>query len=277
MMIEKFRTYLISARRFSRLTIIAYVRDVLDYQEIVGDVVDSKGVSLYIARLFGLSPATIRRKVAAVRCYAKFMLDGDPAEVGVQVMLPKLAARLPRSISKQSVGDIREALLKFGIRDQLVFLLAYGCGLRVSEIVSLKVDDVEIDHKQLRVLGKGSRTRIVPLSDSICDLVRRYIRSSDGVVPGAYLIGSKSGPLSTRSVQLHIKKLFEVTGLNSSANLYSIHSLRHSSATHLLDSGASIRDVQAFLGHQKLSTTQRYTKVVGSQLRSALLKGHPRY
>jgi integrase/recombinase XerC/integrase/recombinase XerD len=165
------------------------------------------------------------------------------------------------------------------LRDRALFELAYACGLRAEELVSLRTADVDHDGEQLRVEGKGRKTRFVPAGEPSMAAVRSYLERARGklAAPGARtdaLFLSKNGrPLGTSDVRRRLRTWAARAGLPAG---YSPHALRHSFATHLLDGGADLRSIQELLGHANVSSTQIYTRVESARLRSAYARSHPR-
>jgi integrase/recombinase XerC/integrase/recombinase XerD len=268
--------------------------------------VGPKAVRRYIARLSeqGAAPSTSARKLAALRAlFASQREHGliaqNPADL---VSTPRRGAHLPRVLSAREVGRLLDAIPASGpleIRDRALFELAYSSGLRAEELVSLSLSDIDHDAEQLRVEGKGRKTRIVPVGEPAMAAVRLYlerarpalltraIRPGDHAGPaaagraassrggwGEALFLSRSGrPLGTSDVRRRLRSWTARLGVGAGA---SPHALRHSFATHLLDGGADLRSIQELLGHASVSSTQIYTRVESARLRSAYARSHPR-
>lgn len=247
--------------------------------------VDARTVRRYIASLSEAhaAPSTSARKLAALRALFRSQrehgrMTQSPADL---VSTPRKASHLP---SVLKVGEMSELLQSIPVsspleqRDRALFELAYSCGLRAEEIVSLTVEDVDHDGEQLRVEGKGRKTRVLPVGEVALAAVALYLQdgrltleSGDGA---RALFLSKSGrPLGTSDVRRRLRGWIVRSGL---ANGASPHSLRHSFATHLLDGGADLRTIQELLGHASVSTTQVYTRVESAKLRRAYARSHPR-
>jgi site-specific recombinase XerD len=274
----------------------------------------------YVAHLSatGMAPASTARKLAALRAlFASQREHGriahSPADL---VATPRRSSHLPRVLRAEDVGGLLESIPAGGtleIRDRALFELAYACGLRAEELVSLRLSDVDHDGEQLRVEGKGRKTRYVPIGELAHAAVRLYLErarpvlvaapglpadarradagESGAKVPGAKASGakasgseaapveralflSKSGrALGTSDVRRRLRVWTERAGLAGGA---SPHVLRHSFATHLLNGGADLRSIQELLGHASVSTTQVYTRVESARLRSAYARSHPR-
>ena len=273
-----FRAYLLGVRRFSERSILAYVKDVRDYLAAFGLGAGGASLQAFVDTSSHLSAATVRRKVAAVRCYFHFCeTTGSRMDLSDVVMLPKSKARLPRCLSPDQMTALMSVLPIVPLRDQLLVQLAYTAGLRVSELASVRLGDIDMHRGVIQLAGKGGRERIIPIGLEVGRLISQYIRIHSYQFSGVsdFLFSStRAVALSTRAIQLVIKRVSVMAGL---PGWVSPHSLRHSAATYLLKDGATVRDVQAFLGHQRLSTTQIYTHLVSGQLRRAVQSAHPRY
>jgi site-specific recombinase XerD len=191
---------------------------------------------------------------------------------------------LPRVLSAREAARLLDGIparTELERRDRAIFELAYSCGLRAEEIVSLEVGDIDHDAEQLRVEGKGRKTRIVPVGEPALAAVNVYLeRARPGLAAAAHpeavdaLFLSKSGrPLGTSDVRRRLRLWTRRLGLAAGV---SPHALRHSFATHLLDGGADLRTIQELLGHASVSSTQIYTRVESARLRSAYARSHPR-
>ncbi len=266
--------------------------------------VDPKAVRRYIAHLSerppageGVAPSTSARKLAALRAlFASQREHGhiaqNPADL---VSTPRRGSYLPRVLSAREAKDLLDAIPAsdpLELRDRAIFELAYSCGLRAEELVSLSLDDVDHDGEQLRVEGKGRKTRFVPVGEPAMAAVRAYLDrgraklielaaplavSSGGAArPTAAdaLFLSKTGrALGTGDVRRRLRMWTKRIGVGEGA---SPHALRHSFATHLLDGGADLRSIQELLGHASVSSTQIYTRVESARLRTAYKRSHPR-
>jgi site-specific recombinase XerD len=278
-----------------------------DREGLVPRRVDAKAVRRYIAHLseLAMAPATSARKLAALRAlFASQREHGrisqNPADL---VSTPRRASRLPRVLSASEAARLLDRIPAAGpleVRDRALFELAYACGLRAEELVSLRTVDVDHDGEQLRVEGKGRKTRFVPVGEPAMAALRLYLeRGRDRLLrqagataehsaaantaaapspvsraPADALFLSKSGrPLGTSDVRRRLRAWTLRAGLPAG---YSPHALRHSFATHLLDGGADLRSIQELLGHASVSSTQIYTRVESARLRSAYARSHPR-
>lgn len=251
--------------------------------------VGPKDVRSYVASLSEreLAPSTSARKLAALRALFKSQREHgqvaqNPAEL---VSTPKRARNLPRVLKAREAATLLDAIPARGplqLRDRAMFELAYACGLRAEEVVSLTLGDVDHDAEQLRVEGKGRKTRFVPAGEvalkALGDYVERgrsQLLEPTGGEEALFL--SKSGKrLGTSDVRRRLKGWARHSGVESTAGTISPHALRHSYATHLLDGGADLRSIQELLGHASVSSTQIYTRVESAKLKSAYARSHPR-
>jgi len=231
----------------------------------------------------GAAPATVARKLAAVRGLFDFLVrtgraGQNPAEL---VSSPKREERLPKVLTVEQVRSLLEripARTPLELRDRAMLELAYSCGLRCEEIVNLDLGALDFETEQLRVLGKGSKERLLPVGEPAQLALRRYAERgrhallSDPREPALFL--SKSGRrLSNSDVTRRLGRWVREAALAAGV---SPHSLRHSFATHLLEGGADLRTIQELLGHASISTTQVYTRVDAARLRDAYAATHPR-
>jgi site-specific recombinase XerD len=231
----------------------------------------------------GAAPATVARKLAAIRGLFDHLvrierLGQNPADL---VSSPKREQKLPRVLSAEQLLSLLEripARTPLELRDRAMLELAYSCGLRCEEIVGLNRDSIDFESEQLRVLGKGSKERLLPVGEPAQQALRRYLERGRHALttdPGEQaLFLSKSGRrLSNSDVTRRLRLWVREAAL---AGGVSPHSLRHSFATHLLEGGADLRTIQELLGHASISTTQVYTRVDAARLRDAYASTHPR-
>jgi site-specific recombinase XerD len=235
----------------------------------------------------GLSKSSVARKIASIRAFYRHLvqrglLEANPADL---VATPKKDQYLPRVLKPAEAAEVLEAIpsgAPLELRDRAMFEVAYGCGLRAEELVNLDVTDLDPDAEEMRVTGKGSKTRIVPAGEPAWRALELYLdrarpRLANGTSaasataraePALFL--SKTGRrLSTSDVRRRLRHAGGGPGVTP-------HTLRHSFATHLLEGGADLRAIQELLGHASISTTQTYTRIESSRLRRAYAKAHPR-
>jgi len=225
---------------------------------------------------------SIARRVVALRQFYAFLFNEKliPADPLAHVKTPKTGKPLPRPLSEDEVRRFLAAMDisgKIGIRDKAMFELMYASGLRISELVDTNLDSIDFRENQVRVIGKGSKERVIPISRAAADAVQKYmkIRSRTGVSsdePALFLSQMKKR-ITYFQVENRMKTYLKAAGLPMELTP---HKLRHSFATHLLDHGADIRFIQEFLGHESLSTTQRYTAVSKKKAAEIYRQAHPR-
>ncbi len=290
--LEPFSDFLGLETGSSKNTVRSYLRDVqrlVQYalsqgvQSPAGLTASQLREFVYHLKDLGLAPSSIRRQISAVRTYYRFLIgEGHVARDPIGRMeLPKTWRRLPEVLT---VAEI-EALLgaptpdePLGWRDRALLEVAYGTGIRVSELVGLAVGDVWFDDGLVRVLGKGSKERLVPIGRRALGAAALYAREirpllDQGDTQGRLFLNARGQPLSRVGAWGIIKRSASRAGLKKRV---SPHTLRHSFATHLLEGGADLRAVQEMLGHADLSTTQIYTHVDRDYLRSVHKSFHPR-
>ncbi|WP_035614570.1 tyrosine recombinase XerC [Haloferula sp. BvORR071] len=231
-----------------------------------------------------LAKATIRLRFAALRSFYKFLVHrrGLARSPVAEVQLPKPEKKLPVVLNIAQVDELLALPLTAPIhkqtqpwmpmRDAAILELFYSCGLRISELRGLDVKDIDFHGENVRVTGKGSKERIVPIGGPALAALQRYLREAV-VTNGPIFLGKRRTRITQQAIDLLLKKYLK---LSSIPFKISPHKLRHSFATHLLDAGADLRSVQSLLGHASLSTTQIYTHVTKERLRQAYDDAHPR-
>ena len=250
--------------------------------------VESLAVREYVGSLYGrLKRTSIARKLSVVRSFFHF-LEKEGSECGnpaAEIRTPKLEKVIPPYLPVDDVFRLLERPDRkkpLGMRDLAILEVLYSCGFRAGELGSLNVGDVDFQGRLVKVTGKGNKERIVPIGRKALGAVKEYLettrrlrgKSGDFVPESPLFINFRGGRLTTRSMGRIIKKYVIDAGLPSDI---SPHSMRHSYATHLLDGGADLRSVQELLGHESLSTTQKYTHVSIDRLMEVYDKAHPRH
>lgn len=291
-MLKAFLTYLSAEKGLSRNTIESYNLDLKKFRDFLsskdkgldsfskGDIVD------FIERLRdeGYSISSICQFLSSIKGLCRYLIvEGrikeDPSE---NLQAPKKWERLPKSLSISEVRSLLEESSSAencrptAIRDYVMFELLYSSGLRVSELVSLKIEDINAEAGFLRVLGKGSKERIVPVNIRALKKVKGYINQQRPEIlkkrQSPYLFVTRRGkPMTRQRFWQTIKTFGRKLGIELSP-----HTMRHSFATHLLEGGADLRSLQKMLGHSDISTTQIYTKVTTERLKKIYTKHHPR-
>jgi len=239
---------------------------------------------LFVLMKQDLKRSTIRLRFAALRSFYKFLVlrRGLGRSPVAEVQLPKPEKGLPVILSISQIDELlslplrtppgKAALTWIPLRDAAILELFYSSGLRISELLSLNVSDIDFLGETVRVTGKGSKQRIVPIGGPALSAIQRY-RTDAGVTSGPLFVSSHRTRITQQAVDLLLKKYLK---LSSIPFKISPHKLRHSFATHLLDAGADLRSVQSLLGHASLSTTQIYTHVTKERLKEAYDTAHPR-
>jgi integrase/recombinase XerC len=230
-----------------------------------------------------ISARTLARSLAAIRCYLRYLERRGHATASVRTSLPRvtLPQPLPSAHAEQALNSLLDSIAAAipaddprGLRGLAAAEMLYGSGLRVGELAALERGRIDVRRSLVRVLGKGSRERVVPLGGRALAALRRFWAASGGEPrPGDPLLRSRSGAISARTLERDIQALLSRLGPNAATHP---HALRHSFATHLLDRGADLRAVQELLGHQNLRTTQIYTHVTRRRLKEAYSRAHPR-
>jgi len=283
--IESFIDYLTIERGLSPNTLQAYRRDLCQFRDWLKKEflqVDSALIGNYLATLRkkGNKSSTLNRKLSVMRMFYKFLYtegktDHNPVE---GVSSPRLGRKIPSFLSEKEVEALLEAPPideQYGSRDRAILEVVYGAGLRISELINLNLTDLNLKGGWVKVLGKGSKERIVPLGREACRWVRIYLRkrrieTTDKLSLFCNRYGKR---LSRQACWKIIKKYSQKAGITKKI---SPHTLRHSFATHLLSRDADLRFVQELLGHTNISTTQIYTHITQERLKKVYKKYHPR-
>jgi integrase/recombinase XerD len=296
---ERYLDHLTVERGLSENTLEAYRRDLRRYVRFLEhrDVrslreVDERTIRSFVASLSASThgpeaapyrATSVARTLSAVRSFHRFLLregvtERDPA---AGVAQPRLPRSLPRPLPVDDVRRLLEAPEESsptGVRDRAILELLYGSGLRISELTGMDVDDLDLEEGSLRVLGKGGKEREVPLGSFAHEAVGAYLTRgrpalATGVSRGALFLNARGGRLSRQSCARLLGRYVRVAGIDRRVTL---HTLRHSFATHLLEGGADVRVVQELLGHASVATTQIYTLVTARHLREVYEESHPR-
>ncbi|MFZ0456348.1 MAG: tyrosine-type recombinase/integrase [Ignavibacteriaceae bacterium] len=286
--INQYMEYLRGVRRYSGYTIKAYNQDLNSFSEFCADhsKIEINSVSEKIIKSFlmhlndlGLEMKSISRKMASLRGLFKYAFQQDiiAHNPAFYISNPKAARKLPEIISKENFSEIYKEVDKDKEDSKLIkviFELLYGCSLRVSELCQLNRNDLDINKKILRVKGKGSKVRISPVGGKSIAIINDYLNTRNfKSEKEPLLINKNSKRIYPRLVHRIVNKyLSRITDIKKK----SPHILRHSSATHMLDSGANLEAVKEILGHENLSTTQIYTHVSIERLKATYKKSHPK-
>ena len=289
MYIDKFIDYIASVKNYSKLTSENYRRDLEQFsfylsgreQNLGVESADADLVRDWLADLVarGYSAASVNRKLSSLKSFYKFMLRNQYIKESPVAMLSgrKKPKRVPEVVRERDLDQLIDTMSEDGfiaVRDRLVVDMFYETGLRRAELMGLNVDDVDFSLKQVKVLGKRSKERIVPIGDGLVESIRAYLDCREGVARcNALFVSTRGTRISPRRVYgLVHAALQSVPGLKKC----SPHVLRHSFATAMLDNGADLESVKELLGHNELSTTQIYTHSSFEELKKIYKQAHPR-
>jgi integrase/recombinase XerC len=300
-LLREFLQFIRLNRTVSAHTTRAYASDLSQFLDLVSDTLQTSRTRLkpehldrlairgFMADLHkrGLSRASAARKLAAVRTFLRYLrreglVEDDP---GALVPTPKRDVRMPVHLSEEEMVHLVSAPSHddpLGRRDRAILELFYASGLRLSELVGLDLDDVNVSAQMARTLGKGGKQRLVPFNRSTATAIREYLKDREALIGDGVrgrvksdplFVNYRGGRLTVRSVDRLVRRYASASGVRPGV---SPHALRHSFATHLLQRGADLRAIQELLGHARLSTTQRYTHVNAAQLLDVYRKSHPK-
>jgi len=278
-------------RNASVHTIKAYTGDLENFAAYLGSrnwrSIDHLTIRGFLSHLYekGLSKTSVARALAAVRSFYKWLaqegvVEQNPAAL---VSTPKLPKKLPRVPTIEEMNTVLDGqmpeIASFPERDRMMFELLYGCGIRNSELIGINLDDIRLSSEAILIRGKGKKERYVPFGDSVKAALASYLPVRLHMLAeckkntSALLINQRGGRLTTRSVGRIIKKVAIAKGLSPDVHP---HTLRHAFGTHMLEEGADLRSIQEMLGHERLSTTQRYTQLSMKHVLEVYDQTHPR-
>lgn len=290
-MLRRFAGYLLVERSLVKRTVDCYLADVAQFLTARPgkdpQTATKQELEDYVRKMvaLGLVPTTIARKISAVRIFYRFLeseaaLQQDPTE---NLVLPHKPGRMPVVLTAKEAEVVIEAAARvadrrWALRSRALLEVMYGCGLRISEALALVLSDVNLEDGYIRVMGKRSRERVVPLGRYAADALRDYVRSARSLYLGRRLcdhvfLNHHGRPLSRMGAWKLVRKCLQLAGIKRRVTP---HTLRHSFATHLLEGGADLRVVQEMLGHADISTTQIYVHLDREYLRQVYRTFHPR-
>lgn len=286
--IEKFLSYLENEKNYSNLTIINYSKDLNEFLEItnISDLskVVKDDIRSYLKVLFDNDnkSSTVSRKISTLKSFYKFMKENNFVNINPvsSIKYPKKEKSLPKFVQYNELEDMLEISKtgEYGERNNLIIELMYSTGVRVSELVNIKLSDIDFSSKRIRILGKGSYERFVFFGDYANEALNKYINGKriqllNGKI-NDYLFLNKNGEkITTRGVAKIIDNIIKETSIKTKV---SPHTLRHTFATHLLDNGCDLRSVQEMLGHKNINSTEVYTHVSSERLKDVYFRSHPR-
>lgn len=289
--IDKYKTWLRLEKSLSANSIEAYLTDLdklIRFVESEGKdfaTISYQDLQQFVAQLrdIGIHPRSQARIISGIKSFYRFLLldeyiTADPTEL---LESPKIGLKLPEVLTVNEINDILDTIdlsLPEGQRNRAMLEVLYSCGLRVSELISLRYSDVYFDEGFIRVEGKGSKQRLVPISETAIREIKNYLLDRNLMVVKKgfedILFLSRRGTALSRIMVFHIiKQQTEMAGVHKNV---SPHTFRHSFATHLLEGGANLRAIQEMLGHEKITTTEIYTYIDRQFLRKEILEHHPR-
>jgi integrase/recombinase XerC len=298
-LVNEFLAMLTNERGSSPHTLRAYERELQNFSsylvnmfgaEVAIKRIEHQHIRAYLGALYekGLSKASAARALAAIRSWFKWLaraghVEQSPAALVATPKLPKHLPRVPTiEQMNRAVDGVNEDFAAWPERDRLIFELLYGCGIRNAELVGIDLKDIHWANEAILVRGKGRKERYVPLGDAAAQALRGYLPQREarlqavGKRAEALLLNAKlrgNGRLTTRSVGRIVKALAIANGLPAEVHP---HTLRHAFGTHMLEEGADLRAIQELLGHERLSTTQRYTQLTVGQVAEVYDRTHPR-
>ncbi len=285
--LENFLEQLLYQRNLSPHTVDAYRIDIVEFFKFL----DQEGLEYasfkymdarnYLNMLYkkGLSKSTVSRKISSLRSFYNYLMDrgelsGNPF---TNLPNPKKEKHLPGFMYENELEKLFDSLdkdAKMYERDLAILELLYATGMRASELLGLKISDIDFNHGLLKVRGKGNKERVLPFGEHAGEALKNYVDKHKAVIEanGRLWVNYRDGPLTDRGLRYAIDMMVKKSA--SDFHLHP-HKIRHSFATHMLNNGADLRAVQELLGHESLSTTQQYTHVSKEQLRRTYLKHHP--
>jgi integrase/recombinase XerC len=288
--IEKFLQSL-RQRNASLHTIKAYTSDLANFAAYVGSRswrnIDHLTIRGFLSQLYekDLEKTSVARALAAVRSFYRWLAQEGLVEQNPPALVstPKLPKKLPRVPTIEEMNTVLDGqmpeIASFPERDRLMFELLYGCGIRNSELIGINIDDIRLSSEAILIRGKGKKERYVPFGDSVKTALATYLPVRQQMLAErkkhttALLINQRGGRLTTRSVGRIVKKIAIAKGLSPDVHP---HTLRHAFGTHMLEEGADLRSIQEMLGHERLSTTQRYTQLSMKHVLEVYDQTHPR-
>lgn len=290
--IQKFIEYLEYEKGYSKKTIISYEKDLelfnkyLKENKIVNITsIDYNTIRKYLSHLYDnkYEASSISRKISTLRTFFKYNLKEKKIKNNPMTLIsnPKKEKKLPKYLNYEEMERLLNSIDTSeleGIRDRLIIELLYSTGIRVSELVNIKIKDIKIKENQINILGKGNKERIVLFGEKAKEMIKIYLNAYKeffkGNILNEYLLINKKGKqLSTNKIELIVKDVLRKSALKLNI---SPHTLRHTFATHMLDSGADLKSVQELLGHENLKTTAIYTHVSNERLKNVFIHSHPR-
>lgn len=291
-LINQFIEYLEYEKGYSKKTIISYENDLelfnifLKENKITNiERIDYNTIRKYLSHMHDnkYEASSISRKISTLRTFFKYNLKEKNIKNNPMTLIsnPKKEKKLPKYLNYEEMEKLLNSIDTSeldGIRDRLIIELLYSTGIRVSELVNIKIKDIKIKENQINILGKGNKERIVLFGNKAQESIKEYLNAYKELFKGniynSYLLINKKGKqLTTNKIELIVKDVLRKSALKLNI---SPHTLRHTFATHMLDSGADLKSVQELLGHENLKTTAIYTHVSNERLKNVFIHSHPR-
>lgn len=291
--IDNYKNYLVFERRMAKNTTSSYIRDLKLYKEFLNNerkkddvsLINKNDIESYLEYLGNnhYSTKSIARKLTTIKNFHKYLLATDrvSTDYSLTIERPKLRKSLPNVLTIEEVDillDIK-TITPFDYRNKAMLELLYGTGLRISELLNLKLSDIDFENCVVRCFGKGSKERIVPIGEYIIDSLNNYLEFGRNKlinkkkVSDYLFLNSRGSSLSRFSFFKILKKMLNEKGIKKDV---SPHSLRHSFATHMLENGADLRSIQEMLGHSDIATTRIYTHITNKKVQNDYIEYHPR-
>ena len=274
--LENYRNYLKYERAYSDNTVGAYMNDLNKYEEFLKKNIlesDTEDLERYLKYIKNLESTTVAHKITSIKSYFNYnikrgIVSVNPAD---KVSRPKLTKHLPEYLTEEEVGKLLDVEVKspYDYRNKTILELLYSSGIRISELVNIKTPNYDSEECLIRIMGKGSKERIVPLGDYAVNIMNDYMNNYRPLINKKHtdyvFINNRGDKISRQFIFKVIKKEALKKGIKKDI---SPHTLRHTFATHLLKNGADLRIIQELLGHENISTTQIYTHVTNNKLKS---------
>ncbi len=290
-LISKFLDYLKYQKNYSKYTIENYNKDILEFNKfLINNKFKYNDVNYDVCIKYlnflndkKLSKTSISRKLSSLRTFYKYLVINKNLKSNpfILVSSPKKEKRIPKFINYNNIEeifDVPNIETKIGQRQRVILEILYGCGVRVSELINIKLKDIDFNEKTILIFGKGSKERIVAFGEYADDIIKKYIKEArieflNGLDSEYLIVGDKQKSLTTRRIEQIVDDIINQTSIKLNITP---HMFRHTFATHLLDNGCDLLAVQELLGHASLSSTEIYTHVSNEHLREVFLKCHPR-
>lgn len=291
MLIENFLNYLRFEKRYSQHTLVSYQNDLTQFNDFIKQTFDTDNVSevshLYIRSWMvslseaGITARSINRKLSAIKSYYKFLIKRGVVEKNptIKIVSPKTSKRLPAYVEGNNMQQLFNQV-QFGegfpaLRDRLLLEVLYSTGMRRSELINLKVQDIDFGHRYVKVLGKGNKERLIPFDKGLESSIELYLNVKDKLYEGSewLLVDDKGNKMPPEFVYRTVRKYLDAV---TTIEKRSPHVLRHTFATHLSNNGADLNAIKELLGHSSLAATQVYTHNNIEKLKDIFKQSHPK-